>query len=125
MAIWHGEIGRKRTGGKIKIARKKRKYELGNLPTLTRIGEEKREVEEGKGGNKKVRVLSAEFVNVSIGGKTEKLKILEVVENKANPHFVRMGIITKGAIVKTEKGLVKITSRPGQHGVVNGILIEA
>jgi len=124
MAIWHGEIGRKRTGGKIKIARKKRKYELGNLPTLTRIGEEKREVEEGKGGNKKVRVLSASFVNVSIKGKSEKLKILEIVENKANPHFVRMGIITKGAIVKTEKGLVKITSRPGQHGVVNGILIE-
>jgi len=124
MAIWHGDSGRKRTGGKIKIARKKRKYELGNLPTLTRIGEEKREVEEGKGGNKKVRVLSASFVNVSIKGKSEKLKILEIVENKANPHFVRMGIITKGAIVKTEKGLVKITSRPGQHGVVNGILIE-
>ncbi len=124
MAIWHGDSGRKRTGGKIKIARKKRKYELGNLPTLTKIGEEKREVEEGKGGNKKVRVLSASFVNVSIKGKSEKLKILEIVENKANPHFVRMGIITKGAIVKTEKGLVKITSRPGQHGVVNGILIE-
>jgi len=124
MAIWHGDSGRKRTGGKIKIARKKRKYELGNLPTLTKIGEEKREVKEGKGGNKKVRVLSASFVNVSIKGKSEKLKILEIVENKANPHFVRMGIITKGAIVKTEKGLVKITSRPGQHGVVNGILIE-
>ena len=124
MAIWHGDAGRKRTGGKIKIARKKRKYELGNLPTLTKIGEEKREVEEGKGGNKKVRVLSASFVNVSIKGKSEKLKILEIVKNKANPHFVRMGIITKGAIVKTEKGLVKITSRPGQHGVVNGILIE-
>jgi len=35
-----------------------------------------------------------------------------------------MNVITKGAIVKTELGLVRVTSRPGQHGVVNGVLIE-
>ena len=38
--------------------------------------------------------------------------------------YVRRNIITKGAIVKTEAGLVKITSRPGQDGTLNGILVE-
>ena len=29
-----------------------------------------------------------------------------------------------GAVVETEIGKVKITSRPGQKGIVNGVLIE-
>lgn len=124
MAVWHGEGGRKETGGKIRIGRKKRKYELGREPILTRVGEEKNKIVRKKGGGKKVKLQSSQFVNVSIKGKTQRLKILQIVENPANIHFARMGIITKGAIVKTEKGLVKITSRPGQNGVLNGILIE-
>ena len=124
MRIWHGEAGKKKTGGKIRLGRKKRKYELGRTPILAKIGKEKRKVVRCKGGIKKVKIISGEFVNVSIKGKTGKLKILGIVENPANPHFVRMGVITKGAIVKTEKGLVKITSRPGQNGTINGILID-
>ena len=42
MVIWHGEKGRKPTGGKIIMARKKRKHELGSLPMLTKIGKEVR-----------------------------------------------------------------------------------
>jgi len=38
--------------------------------------------------------------------------------------FVRRKIITKGAIIKTELGLAKVTSRPSQDGVVNAVLIE-
>lgn len=56
--------------------------------------------------------------------KVEVAEILNVVENRANPHFVRRNIITKGAIVETSKGLAKVTSRPGQHGILNGILIK-
>jgi len=41
-----------------------------------------------------------------------------------DPHYTRMNVITKGCIVNTEIGRVKVTSRPTQHGVVNGILIE-
>ena len=33
-------------------------------------------------------------------------------------------ILTKGAFVETNLGKVKITSRPGQDGNMNGILIE-
>ena len=123
--VWHGERGRKETGGRIRESRKKRKYELGNLPIHTRIGELKTRVERTKGGGIKVKLVSCNFVNVAHEGKTQKVKILEVVENPANPHFVRRGIITKGAIVKTELGLVKITSRPGQNGVLNGVLVSS
>jgi len=56
--------------------------------------------------------------------KIRKLKIITVEKNPANPHYVRMNVITKGAIVKTEIGSVRVTSKPGQHGVVNGVLIE-
>jgi small subunit ribosomal protein S8e len=49
--------------------------------------------------------------------KTEK-------ENPANRNFARMNILTKGAIVDTEVGSIRITSRPGQHGLVNAVLLE-
>jgi small subunit ribosomal protein S8e len=125
MVIWHGEKGRKKTGGKIHIARKKRKYELGSLPMLTKIGKEKRKIADTKGGGYKVKASSVEFVNVLDPATNEikRVKILHILENKANPHFVRRGIITKGTVVKTEIGNVRITSRPSQHGVVNAIAL--
>jgi small subunit ribosomal protein S8e len=51
-------------------------------------------------------------------------KIITVVQNQANPHFVRRNIMTKGAVVKTDIGLVRITSRPGQDGTLNGVLVK-
>ena len=125
MVIWHGEKGRKKTGGKINIARKKRKYELGSLPMLTKIGKEERKIVKAKRGLYKVKASSVEFVNVLDPDTNEmkKVKILHVLENKANPHLVRRGIITKGAVVKTEIGNVRITSRPSQHGIVNAIIL--
>ena len=51
-------------------------------------------------------------------------KILKVVENRANPNYVRQNIITKGSVVETEKGNAKVTSRPGQHGIVNAVMLE-
>ncbi len=126
MAIWHGKRGRTETGKEMKIARKKRKYELGRYPAHTKIGNEKRKIERTKGGGRKVKALAVEFANV-FDKKTntaKKVKILGVEENPANPHFVRHGIITKGCIIKTEIGLARVTSRPSQHGVVNAVLIE-
>ena len=48
---------------------------------------------------------------------------MEVIENTANPNYVRQNIITKGSVIETEKGKAKVTSRPGQHGVVNAVLL--
>ncbi len=126
MAIWHGEKGRKVTGGKIKLHRKKRKRELGREPTLTKIGEEKRKKIRTKGGGTKIRVISTQFANVFDPETkiTKKAKIESVVENPANPQLVRSNIITKGAVIKTEVGLAKVVSRPGQDGVINAILLK-
>jgi small subunit ribosomal protein S8e len=127
MAFWHGEKGKRKTGGEIALARGKRKHELGSSPTHTEIGEQdKRKIHEGKAGNTKVRAVSAQFANV-LDPKTKttkKVKILDIVENKANPHYVRRLIITKGSIIKTEEGNARVVSRPSQHGIVNAIKIE-
>lgn len=127
MSIWHKDRGRKPTGGVIRLARKKRKYELGRLPTHTKIGKTRVKIVRVKGGGKKLRALSVEFANV-LDPKTKtikKVKITKVLENPANPHFVRMGIVTKGCIIETEIGKAKVTSRPSQHGIVNAILVES
>jgi len=126
MAVWHGERGRKKTGGKIVLARKKKKHELGSLPLHTKIGEEKRVVVRTKGGGKKVKAYKVEFANVT-DPKTKvskKVKILDVLENRANPQLVRSKIVTKGAIIKTELGNALVTSRPSQHGIANAVLIQ-
>ncbi|MBI2005471.1 MAG: 30S ribosomal protein S8e [Candidatus Aenigmarchaeota archaeon] len=126
MAIWHGESGRKYTGGKIQLARKKRKYELGRETVYPRIGEEKRLVIGTKGGNKKIKLSSLSFVNVvDTKNKTaKKVKILDVITNPANPDLARRKVVTRGAIINTEIGKARITSRPSQHGIANAVLLE-
>ncbi len=93
---------------------------------LTEIGKEKRTMKRGRGGTKKIKLSKTEFVNVvnPKTNKTKKVKILDVVSNTANPHYVRRRIITKGAVVKTELGSVRILSRPSQSGSVSGIMIQ-
>ena len=126
MAIWHRRKGKKKTGGEIIIQRKKRKYELGNLPLHTRMGKEKKVVVKTKGGDRKIKARSVEFANVFNPESKEikKVKILHVIENKASSDLVRRGIITKGCIIETEIGNARVTSRPSQHGVVNAIILE-
>ncbi len=126
MAIWQGRSLRKPSGGRIRMARKKRKYELGREPVNTHLAPLRKKIIRVRGGNYKIKLLRADEVNVynPKTGKTEKVKILNVIENPANPHFAQRNIITKGALVETPIGKVKITSRPGQHGVLNGVLVE-
>ncbi len=127
MAVWHGKSKRKPTGGKLRPSRKHKKCELGRLPALTKLGELRMKIIRTRGGNRKFRLKSVDYANVidPTTGKAQKIKIVDIVENKANPHFVREKIITKGAIVKLENGkLAKVTSRPGQDGVVNVVIVE-
>ncbi|MDR0767854.1 MAG: 30S ribosomal protein S8e, partial [Methanosarcinales archaeon] len=56
--------------------------------------------------------------------KTLRATAERVTGNTANNHYVRRNIMTKGTIVKTDIGLVRITSRPGQDGVINAVLLE-
>lgn len=126
MALWQGLSTRMKTGGRRRLARKKRKYEIGREVILPTLGDESHRTIRTAGGNQKVRVLASDVVNVTdpSTGKTEKVEFKTVSDNPANPHYVRRNIVTKGAIVQTEKGKVRITSRPGQDGVLNGVLVE-
>ena len=125
MVIMHGKSLRKPSGGRYKVFRKKRQYETGSLPTLPRPGTTKLRVARVTGGNQKVKLLMVEYANV-IDQKTKKamkVKIQIVTDNPANRYYVRRNILTKGAIIQTEKGKARITSRPGQDGTVNAVLV--
>ncbi|TET61611.1 MAG: 30S ribosomal protein S8e [Promethearchaeota archaeon] len=124
MARSQARSRRKYTGKKYKHFRKKRKRELERPRIATTIGEEKKKKERVLGGNMKLKLFSTKFINVTDlnTNKTSKVRILRFEENLASKDFNRRHILTKGAVVETELGNVKITSRPGQHGVLNGVL---
>ncbi len=126
MAIWQGRSTRKPSGGRLRLGRKKRKYEIGGEATLPMIGEDKNKKVRSRGGNAKMKVTSVHTANVTDPktGKVTKSNVVTVVENPANPHFVQRNIVTKGAIIRTDLGKARVTSRPGQDGVVNAMLIE-
>lgn len=127
MSVWHGDLHkRKPTGGKKKAYRKKRKFEEGSFPAETILGDTKRKTERCRGGSVKVKLLSDRYVCVTDvkSGKTQKVEILRVIKNPANVDYDRRGVITRGAIIETPLGLARVTSRPGQNGVINAVLIE-
>ena len=125
MALWQGNSRRSKTGRRIRYARSKRKFEIGREETLTTIGETKLKVVRTRGNHRKTRVKTSNIVYVldPKTNKTTKTEIITVKENPANIHYVRRNIINKGAIVDTKLGKARITSRPGQSGTVNAVLV--
>lgn len=75
-----------------------------------------------QGGRQKAAVHFALYANVSDGKSVKKTKILTVKQSPDNRHFARENVITQGSVIDTELGLAKVTSRPGQHGVINAVL---
>jgi small subunit ribosomal protein S8e len=116
---------RKYTGKKYKHFNKKRKRDLERHPIHTEIGEEKKKKQRTMGGNTKLKLFAATHINVTDPNtnKTSKQEIIRFDSNAASQDLNRRHVLTKGAIVETELGKVRITSRPGQHGVINGVLI--
>ena len=98
---------------------------MGGEQNLTTIGETKLKNVRTMGNGSKTLIKTANIVYVldSKTNKTTKTEIITVVENKANPHYVRRNIMTKGAIINTKIGKARITSRPGQIGAINAVLI--
>lgn len=109
----------------MKASRSKKRYELGREPTFTRIGPEARKVMRAMGGNTKVVLMRAENANVYVPADkvTKKVKIQTVKENPSNPHYVQRNILGKGSVILTDLGEARVTSRPGQDGVVNAVLL--
>jgi small subunit ribosomal protein S8e len=127
MPQWHGgQKKRKKTGGKRRAHRRKRSYEIGGTAAQTAVGETKRKISNVSGGNMKLRLLSCNIANVTDPSTnvTKKVEITNVIRNPSNVDYERRGIITKGAMIATPLGEAHVTSRPGQDGVVNAILMK-
>jgi small subunit ribosomal protein S8e len=121
---FQGRSDTKRTGGRRRRVRKKRKHELGTQPTETRVGEPQLKTVEARGHTVKVRAISGNTASVATGDGTVTAEIEGVVENDANPNYVRRNIVTKGAVIETSEGNARVTSRPGQDGQINAVLVE-
>jgi len=118
------KFGRKFTGAKYVKTRKKKKHERAGQIRLVKLGEEKKKAVRTRGGNSKSFLLRGNVINVALKDGKKKLQITNVLETPSNRFFARQNIITKGTIVQTEAGKVKVTNRPTQEGNINGILVE-
>jgi len=116
--------GRSTSGGKYVPNRKKKKYELVGQRRIVKLGETKRKTYRITGGNKKTVLLRGNVINVKDKNKIVKTGIKNVLETPSNRFLARQNVLTKGTIVLTDLGKVRLTNRPTQEGVINGVLVE-
>ena len=129
MVEWREKSKRTRTGAiRTSLRRsKKRASQKGGFFSECIAGKdisnEKREKKQETGGNIKISARRIKFANVvKKDGKTKKVAIIDVKENLANKQYVRRNIVTRNALIDTEIGKARVTSRPGQDGVINAVL---
>jgi small subunit ribosomal protein S8e len=120
----HGDSTRRRTGGRRKPASDRRKHQIGREPTETTVGDSRLKTIDARGDTQKVRALQTDEANVARGDETVRATIETVVENDADPNYARRNIVTKGAVVETSEGRARVTSRPGQSGQVDAVLLD-
>lgn len=115
-------------GGKKRTSRDKRKAHWGGFFSRTKYEKtdekEARQAFKTKGGRYKTAAVRVLYANVSDGKTVKKTKITNVAQTPDNRHFARENLITKGAIIETELGKAKVSSRPGQNGIINAVLIK-
>ncbi|ELZ46118.1 30S ribosomal protein S8e [Halorubrum californiense DSM 19288] len=119
-----GRSTRKRTGGRLKHASNKKRHQLGREPAETTVGETRLQYIDSRGTEKKVRALSTNVAQVADGGEVTEAEIENVADNPANVNYARRNIVTKGAVIETSAGRARVTSRPGQTGQVNAVLLD-
>ncbi|MFZ5955702.1 MAG: 30S ribosomal protein S8e [Nanoarchaeota archaeon] len=116
--------GRKITSGKYKKTRKKKLYEKSGQRRAVKLGEKKTKILRTRGGDKKLVSLSGKVINLIVKGKATKVNIKTVIETPSNRFLARQNILEKGAIIETDLGKAKITNRPSQEGIIQGILLK-
>ncbi len=126
MHEYHGsKLSKKGTGGKTRSISDKKKSQVGGFFSATKVAQ--KEVAKSvrvRGGSRKTIRQYSNTANVVMPDKTmKKVKIIRVLESPNNRHYARMNVMTKGVVIETEVGKARITSRPGQHGVINAVLI--
>lgn len=113
------------TGGKRKKHADKKLSQLGGPFAATKVAAaDVRKPARMRGGAIKMKLKRAGFANVLTKEGMKKAKIKRVLESGDNRHYARMNIITKGCIIETDLGKARVTSRPGQVGVVNAVLVS-
>ena len=117
---------RKHTGCLIKHTRSRRSDEKDSFTVDTLLGDHSIRVKNSRGGNVKISLVSDNSVNVidKSTNSIKKVAITRVLKNPSNRDYERRGVITRGAILATELGKVRVLSRPGQSGIIDGILIN-
>jgi len=133
MTQWHTKSKRTKTGAIRTSKRRSDKllaWKGGNFAKTEVSGKDKRKKKKTRGKGQKTKQLTAKNASIAIPNqkKTVKAEILGVAENKANRLYTRRNIITKGAIIKVKiadkEEKARVTSRPGQKGVVQAVLLE-
>jgi small subunit ribosomal protein S8e len=92
---------RRATGGRMPIHQKKRKFEMGRQPTMTKLGPKRVRPLRTRGGNLKFRALKIDGGNFSWGSESvsRKTRVLDVVYNATNNELVRTQTLVKNCIV--------------------------
>jgi small subunit ribosomal protein S8e len=126
MALWQGKSNRSKSGRRIRYARGKRRFEIGRETHLTTIGNPTIKTIRTRGKQRKdtAKTINIAYVVNQESNKTQKTEIKSVIDNPANLNYIRRNIINKGAIIETALGNARVTSRPGQTGVVNAVLLK-
>lgn len=135
MVQWHTKSRRKTSGGLRRTvnARDKKLAERGGDKALTQLADSHQEPRHKKvkamGGTTKVKSLRVKKANITDRAKkkTSQWEITTVKQNLADRLFVRRNIITQNAVLEVKNGnqtgFARVTSRPGQDGNVNAVLL--
>jgi small subunit ribosomal protein S8e len=92
---------RRATGGRMPVHQKKRKFEMGRQPAMTKLGGKRVRPVRGRGANMKYRALRIDAGNFSWGSEaiSRKTRVLDIVYNATNNELVRTKTIVKNCIV--------------------------
>ena len=95
---------RRATSGRHIAIRKKRKFQLGRPPAMTKLGPKKISEVRCRGGNIKQRALRLDHGNFSWGSEaiSKKVRVVGVVYNASNNELVRTNTLVKNCIVQID-----------------------
>jgi len=95
---------RRATGGRRHPHQKKRKFEVGRPPSMTKMGPKRIHLVRTRGGSLKHRAIRLETGNFSWGSEniTKRTRILDVLYNASNNELVRTKTLVKNAVVSID-----------------------
>merc|ERR1719272_2236516 len=95
---------RRATGGRMPVHKKKRQFEMGCMPTMTKLGPKKVTDVRSRGGNQKHRALRIDHGCFAWGSESvsRKCRVIDVVYNATNNELARTKSLVKNCIVKID-----------------------